>query len=161
MKFYIVIFSFILFQIPIEGKSPHIIKSVDKLEPYLRQNNDTLYLINFWATWCTPCRKEMPALVQINEKYKNEKFKILLVSLDFPNQLQSRVIPFLLSEKIDLECVLLDDPDHNSWIGKIDPVWDGSIPYSMFFRNDHRNGYSQSFNFLELDSIVKLNLQKQ
>lgn len=72
----------------------------DQLEPYLHFRNDTVYLVNFWATWCAPCIAELPAINAVEKKYSGKKFKVLLVSLDLPRQLESRLIPFLLSHQI-------------------------------------------------------------
>ena len=54
----------------------------DGLESYLNHNNDTLYVINFWATWCVPCVKEMPYFEALNQKYKAGKFTKALKSED-------------------------------------------------------------------------------
>lgn len=50
----------------------------DQLEPYLNFRNDTVYLVNFWATWCAPCVAELPAIKAVEKKYSDKKFKVLL-----------------------------------------------------------------------------------
>ena len=86
-----------------------ILKSYDfdRLEPYMKQKNDTLYVFNFWATWCLPCVEELPHFESINKKYANKKFKMTLVSLDFPKMVESRVIPFIKKKDLKAEVVLL------------------------------------------------------
>jgi thiol-disulfide isomerase/thioredoxin len=130
----------------------------ESLEPYLHKNNDTIYLINFWATWCGPCIKELPAIEAIQNKYADKKFKVLLVSLDFPRDLTSRLEPFVKAKNITSEVVLLDDPDQNSWIDKIDPRWTGEIPFTLIYGKHFRESYSQPFTFDELNSIINLKL---
>ncbi|MDF1578299.1 MAG: TlpA disulfide reductase family protein [Desulfobulbales bacterium] len=39
-------------------------------------------LVNFWATWCPPCRKEIPALIKIHDKYKDQGFSVIGISMD-------------------------------------------------------------------------------
>ena len=139
------------------GKIP--VLNFDQLEPYLHMDDDSVHLVNFWATWCIPCRQEMPALQAIEEKYSNEKFKVLLVSLDFPGQLEKSLVPYLKSNNIRSEVVLLNDPDQNRWIDLVDKFWAGDIPFTLIYGKDFRQGYARQFNFKDLDSIIysKLN----
>ncbi len=129
-----------------------------QFEPELNKKNDTVYLVNFWATWCGPCRDELPAIEKVGEKYKNEKFRILLVSLDMPNQINSRLLPFIKTNQISSDVILLDDPDQNNWIDKVDPGWSGEIPFTVIYGRDFRNTYNTSFSFKELDSIINQKL---
>jgi len=133
----------------------------DQLDPYLHRSNDTIYLVNFWAIWCAPCIRELPAIAAVEQKYANEKFKILLVSLDFSKDLESRLEPFLKSENITSTVFLLNDPNQNIWIDKVDPNWSGEIPFTLIYGKHFRESYSHPFTFEELDSIInqKLNLQ--
>lgn len=132
-----------------------------QFEPELHKKNDTVYLVNFWATWCGPCREELPAIEKVGEKYKDKKFRILLVSLDMPNQLNSRLLPFIKTNQIKSDVILLDDPRANNWIDKVDPGWSGEIPFTVIYGRDFRNTYNKSFSFKELDSIINLKLNSQ
>lgn len=136
------------------------ILNFDQLEPYLHFRNDTVYLVNFWATWCAPCIAELPAINAVEKKYSGKKFKVLLVSLDLPRQLESRLIPFVLSHQITSDVFLLDDPNQNRWIDKVDKEWSGEIPFTVIYGKDFRDSYTQSFSYQTLDSIVnrKINL---
>ncbi len=133
----------------------------DQFKPNLHKQNDTIYLVNFWATWCAPCREEMHEIQNAENKYSKKKFKILLVSLDFPNQLKSRLIPFIRSNQIKSKVILLDDPDQNRWIDLVDPDWSGEIPFTVIYGKDFREFYSHSFKPDELDSILKRKLSSQ
>ena len=132
----------------------------EQLEPFLHKTNDTVYLVNFWATWCAPCIKELPAIEATEQKYADKKFKVLLVSLDFPKELTGRVQPFVKSRNITSDVVLLNDPDQNKWIDKVDKSWSGEIPFTLLYSRNFRESYSNAFTFKELDSIInqKLNL---
>lgn len=130
-----------------------------QLEPLLHLKNDTVYLVNFWATWCAPCVKELPSIMAVEQKYAGKKFKVLLVSLDMPTQVNSRLMPFLRSNKITSEVVLLDDPDQNSWIEKIDKQWGGEIPFTLFYGRGFRESYTEAFSYRTLDSIINIKIQ--
>ena len=138
-------------------KSVQIV-NFDQLEPYLHSNSDTVYLVNFWATWCAPCIKELPAIKAVEEKYANEKFKVLLVSLDMINELNSRLVPFIKSKNITSDVFLLNDPNQNRWIDMVDPNWSGEIPFTLIYGKHFRESYSHTFTFEELDSIINLKL---
>lgn len=122
---------------------------------YFQKKTDSIYIINFWATWCKPCIKELPAFEKIASDYSDEKVKVLLVSLDFPDKLDGQVIPFIKKNNIQSEVVLLDDPDANSWIPKVSPQWSGAIPATVIYKMDNRKFYEQSFTFEELETELK------
>jgi thiol-disulfide isomerase/thioredoxin len=139
-------------QVPSSSNLP--VMNFYQLEPLLHQKNDTVYLVNFWATWCVPCVKELPAIEKVEAKYKQNRFRVLLVSLDMPKELDKRLLPFISSHQIKSEVILLDDPHQDMWINKVDPGWAGEIPFTLIYGKDFRQSYSKSFNFNELDSII-------
>ena len=122
---------------------------------YLQKKNDSIYVINFWATWCKPCIKELPAFEKLASDYSDKNVKLVLVSLDFPDKLESQVIPFIKKNNIQSEVVLLDDSDANSWIPKVSPQWSGAIPATIIYKKDNRKFYEQSFTFEELEVELK------
>jgi thiol-disulfide isomerase/thioredoxin len=138
------------------SKEGIVLKSFDfdRLEPYLNRKNDTLYVYNFWATWCLPCIEELPYFEQINSKYAGDKFKMTLVSLDFPKMAESRVIPFIGKKNLKAEVVLLNDPNANSWIEKVDKNWSGAIPATLIVYGDKRLFFEKSFTLEELEKEI-------
>lgn len=125
------------------------------LEPYLNKKDDTVYVINFWATWCKPCIEELPYFEKLLENYKDKKVKVLLISLDMPTQLDKRLIPYVKEHQLKAQVILLNDPDQNNWIPKIDPHWDGAIPATLIYNKEYRRFYAKSFNYSELEKTVK------
>ena len=130
-----------------------------QFEPLLHQKNDTTYVINFWATWCKPCVEELPHFLEINSQYSNKKFKMILVSLDFASQLESRVIPYVNEHGVNAEVILLSDPDYNSWIDKVNKAWTGSIPATVVFNKDYYFFKEDSMTYDELNTIIEQNLK--
>ena len=125
------------------------------LKPYLSTDNDSIYVVNFWATWCKPCVKEMPYFQRLAKEYSSKKVKLLLVSLDFPNKYESLLQPFIEENNIDSEVIALNDPNSNAWIPQIDESWSGAIPATIIFNKDERKFYEQSFTYEELENQLK------
>lgn len=121
------------------------------------KRNDTTYVFNFWATWCSPCVKELPHFETALKNFKDEKVKIILVSLDFVRQLNSRLVPFVKDHDLKSTVVMLDEPDYNSWIGKIDSSWSGSIPATLIINNKNgvRKFYEKEFTEEELNKTIQ------
>lgn len=134
-----------------------ILKSYDfdGLNKYLTRQNDTTYVINFWATWCVPCVEELPHFEKVNQEYANKKFKMLLISLDFPKMVESRVLPFIRNNQLQAEVIHLNDPDANRWIELVDPSWSGAIPATLIYRNQKRAFYEQSFDEASLKNEIE------
>ncbi|MBS3993571.1 MAG: redoxin domain-containing protein [Bacteroidetes bacterium] len=126
----------------------------ENFKPFLNVNDDTVYVINFWATWCKPCVEELPAFIKLDEKYKDKKVKVLLVSLDFPTKIKEQLIPFIKLKKLKLEVIVLDDPDQNSWIPQVSEEWSGAIPATLIYTKNKREFYEQSFTFESLEQAV-------
>lgn len=124
----------------------------DGLSFFLNQKDDTVYVVNFWATWCAPCIKELPSFEEIGKQYKDKNVKVILVSLDFPKKVASSLIPFIERKKLVSQVLHLDDPDANSWIEKIDENWSGAIPATIIYINETKAFYEQSFTYEELET---------
>ena len=133
-----------------------VYRSFDNFEYILTNNSDTTYLINFWATWCAPCVKELPYFEDIQKASAGKPLKVILVSLDFEKQIESRLIPFLNKNDIRSEVVLLLDKKESQWIDRVDPRWSGAIPITIVYKNDKRDFYEKSCHSTEeLKEILK------
>jgi thiol-disulfide isomerase/thioredoxin len=87
-------------------------------------------VINFWATWCAPCVKEMPLLEKLNQEDKN--CKVILVSMDYDlDPDPAKVKRFIERKKILSEVVILAEENPNDWIEKIDKNWSGALPSTL------------------------------
>ena len=108
---------------------------VPELEKILSSPEDVLHVVNFWATWCPPCVTELPYFEKLSKEYEAKEVKFILISLDFPSQIESRLIPFLKTNKITADVRFMTNIDYNSWIEKVDSSWQGNIPVTLFFNN--------------------------
>ncbi|WP_067149822.1 TlpA disulfide reductase family protein [Pseudotamlana agarivorans] len=127
----------------------------DGFEKFLNQKDGKIHVINFWATWCGPCVKELPYFEKIHETYKDKNVEVLLVSLDFPHQYDSKLKPFIKDKKLKSKVIALDDPDMNTWIPKVDPTWSGALPATIIYKNDQSAFFEQSFTFESLEKEIK------
>lgn len=125
------------------------------LEPFLNKTDDKTYVVNFWATWCAPCIKELPYFEKLNETYSNQDVEVLLVSLDFPKQYDSKLKPFIEEHKLKSKVVALNDVDTNSWIPKVSEEWSGAIPATLIYNKDKRQFYEQSFDYEQLEMQIQ------
>ncbi|AXP81686.1 Thiol:disulfide interchange protein TlpA [Mariniflexile rhizosphaerae] len=124
-------------------------------EKFLNKKDDKIHVINFWATWCAPCVKELPYFEKLQAEYANKNVEVLLVSLDFPHLYDSKLKPFIKNKKLKSKVIALDDVDMNTWIPKVDETWSGSIPATIIYKNNERKFFEQSFSFEALETEVK------
>lgn len=127
----------------------------NQLKPLLEKKDDKTYVINFWATWCAPCVKELPYFEKINKEYADKNVEVLLVSLDFPKQVENKLIPFINRKKLQSEVVLLDDVNEDVWIKAIDESWSGALPATIIYTKNKRKFYEQSFDYETLENELK------
>jgi len=125
--------------------------SFEQLENKINVNNDTTYVLNFWATWCKPCVDELPYFLDLHKEWKNKKIKFLFVSLDFVKK-KDQVNIFINKKKCDAQFYLLNAPNQNEWIDKIAYEWEGSIPATLVFNNARKKKifYEREFTYEEL-----------
>ena len=125
------------------------------LEKFLHQQDDKVHVINFWATWCAPCVKELPHFEELNKNYQDKNVEVLLVSMDFPKQYDKKLKPFIVEHNLQSRILVLDDVDMNTWIPKVNKDWDGAIPVTIIYNKDKRQFYSQTFTYEGLENELK------
>ncbi len=127
---------------------------------FLNREDNNVYVINFWATWCTPCIKELPAFEAINKQYKNKGVQVILVSLDIPEAYNTKLKPFMLKENLKSKVIALDDINATAWMPQINKDWTGSLPATLIYKNNDSKFYEQSLTHNELNEALKLFLNK-
>lgn len=126
----------------------------NELKPFLEKKDEKIYIVNFWATWCAPCIKELPYFEKIKQDYASKNVEVLLVSLDFPKQVNKKLIPFINKHQIQSEVVLLDDTNEDVWIKAINESWSGALPATIIYNKNKRKFYEQSFDYETLEKEV-------
>ena len=122
-----------------ENKNDIKLLQYEALFEMLNAQKDVLYVVNFWATWCSPCVDELPDFVAVDQElHKNKSYKMLLVSLDAATDIEE-VKMFKQTHDISPQVLLLDDIRRmNDWIPMVEPYWGGAIPATLFYRNGKR-----------------------
>jgi thiol-disulfide isomerase/thioredoxin len=138
-----------------QAQSAEIINAPD-LEKLIAEKSGDIHIINFWATWCAPCVKEIPLFEKLTAEGR-PNVKVTLVSLDLdldPNP--EKVYKFVARKKIRSRVVLLDAADPNSWIDKIENTWSGALPATLVI--NHKTGkrkfIGKAIEEEELDKIL-------
>lgn len=93
-------------------------------------------LINFWATWCDPCREEFPDLVKVDADYRSRGLNFVAISLDDISDIKSAVPKFLNEMKATMPVVLLNVNDPEPAIKAVDATWDGQLPATFLYDKD-------------------------
>ena len=103
------------------------VQKIEGLKAMYNRNNDTTYIINFFATWCRPCMEEMPVLKKFIEEHQAEKIQFIFVSLDGGGAM-TKLQKYVKKQKITVPVILLNESSDFSWLPYIDKRWQGSIP---------------------------------
>jgi len=148
------------FQLKVANAQPRVVKfsSIDSL---LHTHSDTIIVLNFWATWCKPCVTELPYFEMLNKNYASSGVKVVLASLDFKREFETRLKPYVEKNKISAMVLLLDEPDYNSWIDKVDSSWSGAIPATVIIARGKKLFFEKEFtSYADLENIIKPLIQK-
>lgn len=129
---------------------------LDQLENRLNHGGDTTYVVNFWATWCGPCVKELPFFENLHLNSAGTNRKVLLVTLDFVTQLESKVIPFLQEKQLESEVLLMDEDKPNQWIPRVSEKWSGALPATLFVNTQKKTRHFHEGSFKEGELELKL-----
>jgi thiol-disulfide isomerase/thioredoxin len=128
----------------------------EQLQTYAaNKHNDTLYVVNFWATWCDPCVKELPAFQQEYKKYKGKKVKMIFVSMNSIKEL-AKVQDFVDTHNLVPVVLLLNGGNPNDWIDKIDSSWSGAIPATVMYKSGKKVYFREGeFTSESLEKVIQ------
>jgi thiol-disulfide isomerase/thioredoxin len=118
--------------------------------------SDTLYIINFWATWCKPCVEELPYFEQLADTFTNKKVKIYLVTTDMRKDIATRVTDFIKAKKLTQQVVFINELNADKWINKVSEEWSGAIPATLMIKGDigYKHFKEGELTFEELQLLV-------
>ena len=117
--------------------------------------SDSILVINFWATFCKPCNEEIPYFETIVNKYKKQKVRLLLVSLDMKNQYPNKLKAFAKKNKYSSQIVWLNETNADYFCPAVDSSWSGGIPATLII--NPKTGYRKFFE----DELKPEELEKE
>ena len=104
---------------------------------------DRPLLVNFWATWCDPCREEFPDLVRIDADYRPKGLDFVAISLDDLADIKTTVPKFLKEQRAAMPVFILNVPDPGTIIELVDPTWQGDLPATFLYDRSGKVAYKQ------------------
>ena len=150
-----------LFFLSFSAKAQDLItfQNFEELNTYIQNNSEKPLVVNFWATWCAPCVKELPYFQKLHQE--NPNVKVVTVSLDFEKQVESKLKPFLKKKNYSFVTTYMADKKFNNWISKVDENWSGAIPATWIINGTKGLFVEQEFaSFEELNQFVNESLTK-
>lgn len=140
-SFAAVLFAASIFSAGVSAQTRPAVTRIDEaaLKKLIEPSSKPL-LVNFWATWCVPCREEFPDLVKLDKKY-DEKIDFITISLDDLAEINTSVPQFLLEMKAKMPAYLLRASDENAAILSVTENWQGGLPFTILFDKDGNEIY--------------------
>ena len=152
IKYFSFILSFLLMSFVIQSDLKFKIIQQSDLNKIIQKNKKDIKIINFWATWCVPCVKELP----IFEKINDENIQVHLISLDFKTNYETKVSNMIEKKNLKSAVYWLNESDLNSFYPTIDKNWKGSIPATLIvFPNGKTKFHQGSLDEESLNNLLE------
>jgi thiol-disulfide isomerase/thioredoxin len=136
------------------NKKVEVINFAQLQEQAESKTNDTLYVVNFWATWCKPCVQEMPFFEETATKFSSQKVKIIYMSLNSLKELPT-VEKHIETKNIQNRVFLLNAGNPNDWVDKVDKTWSGSIPATIMYKGGKKVFFKEGeFTQEEINEVI-------
>lgn len=130
---------------------------ITELQDYIARSDHPL-IVNFWATFCVPCNKEIPYFQNTVTRYKDKGVELILVSLDLPDYYPGKIADFVRKQGYTAKILWLNETDADYFCPKVDTGWTGGIPSSLFV--DNKTHYRRFFDRQLTEPQVELEIKK-
>lgn len=123
-----------------------------EMQDLLKRDGSRPLLVNYWATWCDPCRDEFPDLVKIDKDYRARGLDFIAISLDDLADIKKAVPEFLRTMNAQMPVYLLNVSDPEPTINLVDKDWGGALP-ATFLYNSHGEVVYKHFGRVKPDEL--------
>jgi thiol-disulfide isomerase/thioredoxin len=130
------------------------------LDKLIKDRNGKVLFLNFWATWCVPCREEFPDIVKLSEEYQNKNLDVVAISVDYPDEVESKIIPFLKKMNAKFTVYVNGFEKDDELIDTMGNGWWGAVPATFIIDKNGKvvkllNGKRSYKDFKkEIDSVL-------
>jgi thiol-disulfide isomerase/thioredoxin len=126
-----------------------------EIRAVIEAEQGNVVVMNFWATWCPPCVKEMPELAKFWREFDGKGIRFLSVSADFAATKDSVVMPFMNSYEIPfpVRIMSVDNPDDLTTVLGLE--WDGALPATFIYGPDGKVAWSEIGGTMTRDSLFE------
>ena len=161
IKRLLILSSIFLFAITANCQSIPKMKMADVVKTF-SNGSDTVYVVNFWATFCKPCVGEIPSFINVVNKYKGQKVKLLLVSLDLPGYYPTKIASFVKKSHFNTNIAWLNETNADIFCPMIDQKWSGAIPATIIVngKTKYKKFFEDEMNAEQFEKELKLALSK-
>ncbi|MEJ5366921.1 MAG: TlpA disulfide reductase family protein [Bryobacteraceae bacterium] len=113
-------------------------------------------LVNFWATWCAPCRKEMPELAALAAKYKSKGLELVTVAIDEESDRRT-ASEFLDKAKVPPPAYIKNFQNDEKFISMVDSRWSGGLPFTVIYDRAGKKArvFPGELNMKELEEFLR------
>lgn len=156
MKQLPLVFFLLVKALTLPGQDIQVVKS-DQIVHWKETDTDTVWVLNFWATWCAPCVAELPSFEKLHQNYADQKVKVILISTDFKKELETRVKPFVKKKKLKSEVAFMNESNPNNWIDLVSPEWSGALPATLIIakRKNRYLFFEKQLTYEELEAALR------
>lgn len=111
------------------------VRTIDEkgLRKLIKTRNKKVLFLNIWATWCAPCVEEFPDLVKLSQHYNLNEVEVVAISADFPDEVESKILPFLKKQKVPFKTYVAKFENQDSFINSLNKSWNGALPATFIY----------------------------
>jgi thiol-disulfide isomerase/thioredoxin len=147
---------------PVHANLPVQKIKITDLEAYIAASDHPV-IVNFWATFCVPCVKEIPYFQRTVAHYKDQNVELVLVSLDLPDYYPEKIGDFVKKQGYTARILWLNETNADYFCPRVDPRWTGGIPCSLFINNKthYRRFFDRQLTEPQVDLEIKAMIAPQ
>lgn len=153
MKLLSVLFVFLLFVGSGFAQNIRIIKKAEMMNILQNSPTEKVRIVNFWASWCAPCVKELPYFKKIADNYSSQ-VEVIFISLDFADEVE-KAKKVLDKKQILWDSYLLDETKYDTWISDVQKDWQGAIPVTLLIKGKKKIFIEGETNYEDLEKKIK------